>query len=200
MKEQLMTSVVSALVGGAVAAIAIFSNGGNTSKMDSLEVGSLKVTKELNVQMDNSANPLLMIKDGGTITSGSFIANHVMANQVSGSVLVANRLFTTPDNLAQTPMNQWRFFTEMGASPQAGGELIVRSPNGAFVAGSPGVEQGQFVRVGFNMNDLVEVIAANNVTKAIAPIAVQSPPNTDATSTTPTIETPQTANTGATTR
>ncbi|MGL4942862.1 MAG: hypothetical protein ACRC46_06700 [Thermoguttaceae bacterium] len=190
MKDQITTSIVSALVGGAVAAIAIFAVKGNESKFDTLEVGSLKVTKDFTMHPDKAEAPLVVIKDGGTVTSGALIANHLMANQVSGSVLVANRLFTTPDNLANTPMNQWRFFTEMGASPTAGGELIVRSPQGAFIAGNPAVENGQFVRVGFDANDLVQVFAANNATKQIAPIAVQQPQQaaaaTDQTSATPT--------------
>ncbi|MCL2742591.1 MAG: alanine and proline-rich secreted protein Apa [Planctomycetaceae bacterium] len=176
MSEKLVSSVLSALVGGVVGAAVVFFMGAKT-KFDNLEVAQLKITQQA-VLVDKDGKDDVILKDGSVLANQVVLGKKFIGTQYQGHVFVGNRIFTTPDNLNEKPMDQWRFFTEMGSSNELGGEVIVRSKNGANVVGQE-VTQGWILRNGFDANNEPGVLAVSNQNKAIAkvPFFVPRPPN-----------------------
>ncbi|GHT31164.1 hypothetical protein FACS189427_00590 [Planctomycetales bacterium] len=174
MSEKLFTSVLSALVGGAVGAAVVFFLG-TKAKFDNLEVGSLKITKQA-VLVDKDGKDDVILRDGSVLANQVVLGKKFIGTQYQGHVFVGNRIFTTPDNLNEKPMEQWRFFTEIGSSNELGGEVIVRSPNGANVVGQD-IKQGWVLRNGFDANNEPGVLAVSNQNKAVArvPFVVPRP-------------------------
>lgn len=174
MSEKIVTSVISALVGGIVGAVVVFSFAGKTS-FDSLEVGKLTIKEEAKV-LNEKGEEMIVMKEGSLLANTAIASNKFIGRQYQGHVFVANRLFTTPDDLNAVPMAQWRFFTEVGSSNERGGEVIVRSPNGATVVGQE-AKQGFLMRTGFDEKDNPQLfaIANQNGFTAQVPFMVPNP-------------------------
>ncbi|MDR2440082.1 MAG: hypothetical protein LBE12_12040 [Planctomycetaceae bacterium] len=160
MSDKIVSSLFSALIGGIVGACVVFFMSGKT-KFDTLEVGSLKITK-LATFLNAEGKDDVVIKDGSVLANNVVLGKKFIGQQYQGHVFVGNRIFTSPDNLVETPMDKWKFFTEIGSSDEMGGELIVRSPHGANVVGQP-VNTGALFRVGFDKgNDAPQLFARSN--------------------------------------
>lgn len=151
MSDKIVSSLFSALIGGIVGACVVFFMSGKT-KFDSLEVGSLKITGQATLFNVKEGKEDVVIKDGSVLANNVVLGKKFIGQQYQGHVFVGNRIFTSPDNLVETPMEQWKFFTEIGSSEKMGGELIVRSPHGANVVGQP-VNTGTLFRIGFDENN-----------------------------------------------
>lgn len=173
MSEKLMNSVVSALVGGAVGAAVVFFMAGKTT-YDSLEVGQLTITKQATL-LNAEGKDDVVIKEGSVLANNVILGKKFIGTQYQGHVFVGNRMFTSPDDLIATPMEQWRFYTELGSSNELGGEMIVRSPKGANVVNKP-IEGGLFFRAGFDQNDGPQIFARVNGTDGMTlPVALLRP-------------------------
>lgn len=174
MSEKIISSVISALIGGAVGAAVVFFLG-NSSKtqFESLEVGNLKITQSA-VLVSAEGKEDVVLKDGSVLANNVILGKKFIGTQYQGHVMVANRMFTSPDDLVATPMEKWRFFTEIGASNEMGGEVVVRSPNGANIVGQP-VNTGIFLRTGFDQNDNPQVFARLNENGVTLPVPFMRP-------------------------
>jgi len=165
MNQGMMNTVISAIVGGIVGAGVVFFVGGSKVDMDSLELADLKVA---NLTITNQAtllnaegNPELFIRDGSILAEKVILANKLVGQQLQAHAMVANRFFATPDNLVHTPMEQWRFYAEIGASTDAGGEIVVRSVGGHAMVGRQ-VTGGALLRQGFTPEGFPQTLAINN--------------------------------------
>ena len=172
MNEKLMNSVVSALVGGIVGAVVVFFVGSKT-KFDSLEVASLRITKEATL-LNAEGKDDVVIREGSVLANNVVLGKKFIGTQYQGHVFVGNRIFTSPDDLVTTPMDRWRFFTEMGSTLDAGGEMIVRSANGANLVGQE-INSGVLFRAGFDVNNTPQLFVRGNETGAIFPVAIMRP-------------------------
>jgi hypothetical protein len=160
MSDKIVSSLFSALIGGIVGACVVFFLSGKT-KFDSLEVGSLKITKQATL-LNAEGKDDVVIKEGSVLANNVILGKKFIGTQYQGHVFVGNRIFTSPDDLVGTPMEKWKFFTELGSSEEMGGELIVRSPHGANVVGQP-LNTGALFRVGFDKgNDAPQLFARSN--------------------------------------
>lgn len=172
MSEKIVSAVISALVGGAVGAAVVFFVAGK-SKFETLEVGSLKITKDATL-LNAEGKEDVVLKDGSVLANNVILGKKFIGTQYQGHVMVANRMFTSPDDLVATPMESWRFYTEMGASNETGGEVIVRSPSGANVVGQP-VNNGVFLRTGFDKSDNPQLFARVNQNGVTLPVPFMRP-------------------------
>ncbi|MDR2757682.1 MAG: hypothetical protein LBC20_18480 [Planctomycetaceae bacterium] len=160
MSDKIVSSLFSALIGGIVGACVVFFMSGKT-KFEALEVGSLKITKQATL-LNAEGKDDVVIKEGSVLANNVILGKKFIGTQYQGHVFVGNRIFTSPDDLVGTPMEKWKFFTELGSSEEMGGELIVRSPHGANVVGQP-VNTGALFRVGFDKgNDAPQLFARSN--------------------------------------
>jgi len=176
MGEKLTNLVIAALVGGIVGLIGGVIGGSSGSaagktKMDELEVGVLKITKEAAL-FNAEGKPDVVLRDGSILANNVVFGKKFMATQLQGHVIVANRMYTTPYDLMTKPMNEWRFFTELGCSTKTGGELIVRSPNGANMVGRQ-TNNGFLFRTGFDENDGPQLFVRSNNNGSIVPMAFE---------------------------
>ncbi|MGL4595429.1 MAG: hypothetical protein ACRCUY_11950 [Thermoguttaceae bacterium] len=178
MNEKLTNSVISAIVGGLVGAAVVFFAAGKT-KYDALEVGELKITKMATL-FDQEGKEDVVIKEGSVLANNVVLGKKFIGTQFQGHIFVGNRMMTSPDDLMTTPMTNWKFQTEIGASQQDGGEMIIRSPKGSYVAGQP-VNDGLFFRAGFDKDDKLMVFARANPDGVIAqvPFMVPGPAKTE---------------------
>ena len=173
MGEKLTNLIIAALVGGIVGLIggviggSVGSSGGK-ARMDELEVGTLKITKEAAL-FNAEGKPDVVLRDGSILANNVVFGKKFMATQLQGHIVVANRMYTSPDDLMTKPMNDWRFYTEMGCSTTAGGELIVRSPNGANMVGRQN-NNGLLVRTGFDENETPQHFVRSNSSGSIMPM------------------------------
>ena len=168
MNEKLMNSVVSALVGGVVGAAVVFFVGGKT-KFESLEIGDLTIKRSATF-LNAEGREDVVIREGSVLANNVILGKKFIGTQYQGHVFIGNRIFTSPDDLMAKPMDQWRFFTEMGSTLDAGGEMIVRSIDGANVVGQE-ARRGVILRAGFNQESSPELFAralANGVTFPVA--------------------------------
>ena len=156
MNEKMMGSVVSALVGGIVGAAVVFFFSGKT-KFEDLEVANLKITK-IATLVNAEGKEDVVIREGSVLANNVIFGKKFVGTQYQGHVFVGNRIFTSPDDLVLTPMENWRFFTEMGSSREAGGEMIVRSADGPNVVGQE-TKTGAFFRAGFDAANAPQVFA-----------------------------------------
>ena len=169
----MMNTVISAVVGGIIGAGVVFFAGGSKVDLKNLEFENLQVA---NLTLTNQAvllnaegAPELFIRDGSILAEKVILGNKLVAQQVQAHAMVGNRIFATPDNLVTTPMEQWRFHAEMGASLDAGGEFVVRSANGAASVGRA-TNTGALLRYGFTPEGTPQTLAIQNATRSLLPI------------------------------
>ncbi|MDR3234807.1 MAG: hypothetical protein LBT46_14290 [Planctomycetaceae bacterium] len=159
----------SALVGGAVGAATVFFAGSNQKSLDSLTVGNLTV-KNKAVLLNNEGKEGVVIKEGSVLADNVVFCKKFIGTQYQGQVFVGNRIFTTPDNLTEVPMEQWQFYTEIGSSKESGGEFVVRSPNGANVVNKQN-DNGTTVRMGFDKKSMPAIFAMSNKDRSLLALA-----------------------------
>ena len=172
MKEKVMNPVISAVVGGIVGAAVVFLFSGKT-KFSSLEVADLKITNSATL-LNAEGKDDVVIREGSVLANNVILGKKFVGTQYQGHVFVGNRIFTSPDDLVTTPMEQWKFFTEMGSSRDAGGEMIIRSVNGPNIVGQP-ANSGAFLWAGFNPNNFPEVYARSNTDGTKLPVPFLHP-------------------------
>ncbi|MDR3196278.1 MAG: hypothetical protein LBU34_00280 [Planctomycetaceae bacterium] len=172
MSEKIVSSLFSALIGGIVGACVVFFMSGKT-KFDALEVGSLKITKQATL-FNAEGKEDVIIKEGSVLANNVILGKKFIGTQYQGHVFVGNRIFTSPDDLTLTPMDKWKFFTEIGSSEELGGELIVRSPHGANVVGQP-VNDGILFRAGFAKDDAPQLFVKSNQNGGTAHVPLIAP-------------------------
>ena len=179
MNDKLMSSVVSAVVGGIVGAAVVFFVGSKT-KFETLEVGTLTIKKSATLLAADGREDVVL-REGSVLANNVVLGKKFIGTQYQGHVFVGNRIFTSPDDLVTTPMDRWRFFTEMGSTLDAGGEMIVRSANGANIVGQE-VNSGVLLRAGFDANNAPQLFARGNETGVILPVPFmrQAPPQAQA--------------------
>jgi len=170
MKQQgMVNSVMSAIIGGVIGAgVVFFAGTGNNVDLDDLKVANLTVETltitghaELVNEIDGEMIPVLALRDGSLMAENVIFARKLVGTQLQGHAIVANRLFTTPDNLFTTPMEQWRFYAEIGSSIEAGGELVVRSAAGPALVNRPTLG-GALLRVGFDTENQPQMLGLSN--------------------------------------
>jgi len=170
MNQGMMNTVVSAIIGGIVGAAVVFF-AGNTSekdltkvKMQELEVAKLTITDQATL-LNKEGNPDVVLKEGSILAENVIFGKKVIARQMQGHAVVANRVFTTPDDLFATPMENWRFFAEIGSSLEAGGEIVVRNAQGAASVNRP-TNNGALFRMGYDPEHRPQILALNNVNRS----------------------------------
>jgi len=172
MNQGMMNTVVSAIVGGIVGAGVVFFAGGTSSNManlkdlelDSLRVGTLTISKEASLLDKEGKQAELVLRDGSILAENVILGKKVIARQMQGHAIVANRVFTTPDDLIATPMENWRFFAEIGSSIEAGGEIVVRSAAGPASVNRP-TTNGALFRVGYDPEQRPQILALQNANR-----------------------------------
>ena len=173
MNQGMMNMVISAVVGGIVGAGVVFFANDNKVDLNNLELENLKVANlTISTQatlLNTEGNPELFIRDGSILAEKVILGNKVVCQQLQGHALVANRIFATPDNLVSTPMEQWKFYAEIGASLDAGGEIVVRSVAGPASVGRP-TTAGALLRAGFTPEGGPQVLALQNFDRS--PMAI----------------------------
>ena len=173
MKHGMTNTVISAIIGGIVGAGVVFFAGGSKVDLKDVKMENLKVT---NLTVSNQAlflnkeeQPELAIREGSILANNVIVAKKFVGQQLQGHAIVANRVFTTPDDLMNTPMQNWRFFAELGSSVEAGGELVVRSAAG-YASVDKATSGGALLRAGFDTDSKPQVVAVSNLTRSVMPI------------------------------
>jgi len=170
MNQGMMNTVVSAIVGGIVGAAVVFFAGNASDKdtknlkISELEVAKLTITDQATL-LNKEGNPEVVLKEGSILAEKVILGKKVIARQIQGHAAVVNRLFTTPDDLIATPMENWRFFAEIGSSTEAGGEIVVRSAQGAASVNRP-TNSGALIRMGYDPEHRPQMLALNNVSRS----------------------------------
>jgi hypothetical protein len=177
MSEKIVSTLFSAFVGGAVGVCVVFFLPSKT-KFDTLEVGKLTITTQATL-LNAEGKDDVVIKEGSVLANNVILGKKFIGTQYQGHVFVGNRMFTSPDDLVGTPMEQWKFFTEIGSSKEMGGEMIVRSPNGANIVGQP-VNSGVLLRTGFDQGDNPQIFARVNQNNMTLPVPFLRPQQADA--------------------
>ncbi len=172
MKEKLVHTVIAASVGAVFGAIAVFLLTGR-EKFDSLVVENLTITGQARL-VDKSGKESLLLKDGSVLAGNMVLGKNFVGTQFQGQVFVGNRLYTSPDDLVATPVEQWHFYTEIGGSPESGGEMVIRSPNGPNVVGKP-IVGGIMLRAGFDKDDRPQMFAQVNQSGDRLPVPFSIP-------------------------
>ncbi|MDR0869312.1 MAG: hypothetical protein LBN39_00820 [Planctomycetaceae bacterium] len=165
MKEKIIAILFGAVAGGVTAAAVLLFAQKNTT-FDTLEVKNLTITKQASV-LNKDGKESLILKDGSLLANNTVFGKKFVGTQYQGRIIVANRMFTSPDDLNTTPLEQWRFLTEVGCSDKTGGEVIVRSLNGANVVGQP-LTSGLFFRTGFDEREQPQLTVWSNADNRIA--------------------------------
>ena len=137
-------------------------------KFKVLEVENLIITNEATL-LNNEGRPEISMKDGSVLADKVILGNKIVGKQIQGHAMVANRVFATPDDLTATPMEQWRFYVELGASTDAGGEVIVRDTAGSVVIGKQ-VSDGSLMRMGYTPEQQPQVLSIRNADRTILPV------------------------------
>jgi len=170
MNQGMMNTVISAIVGGIVGAGVVFF-AGNTNdkdlknlKIQELEVAKLTITDHATL-LNKEGNPEVVIKEGSLLAENVVLGKKMIARQIQGHAIVGNRVFTTPDDLIATPMENWRFFAEIGSSLEAGGEIVVRSAQGAATVNRP-TNNGALFRMGYDPEHRPQMLALHNVNRS----------------------------------
>ena len=139
-----------------------------SGKFKELEVEKLIITGRAEFRNEEGA-PVVVITDGSIKSENTITARKLVGTQIQSHAIVGNRVFVTPDNLFTTPMEQWRFFTEIGSSAEFGGEVIVRNAGGAAVVNRPTWE-GALLRTGFDTENQPQIISVQNSDRNLLPI------------------------------
>ena len=172
MNDKIVTAVIAGLIGGIFGACAVLFFSGKTT-FEHLEVGNLTITRQATL-LDKDGKDDIVLKEGSVLANNLILGKKFIGTQYQGRVFVGNHIFTSPDDLVATPMEQWRFFTEIRSSNDTGGEMIVRSPNGANTVGQP-VNNGSLLRTGFNNNDQPQMFFHVNQSGLRVPVAFAVP-------------------------
>ncbi|GHT46940.1 hypothetical protein FACS189454_08850 [Planctomycetales bacterium] len=154
-------TLFSALVGGVVGASVVFFTAGNHKSFDNLTVGELTITGQAKLLNKDGKTDDIVFKEGSVLAKNLVVGNKFVGTQYQGKVFVANRMFTTPDDVLGVPMEQWKFFTEIGSSNEMGGEMIVRSATGGAFVNKPN-EDGIVLRTGFNQKSSPQIVVVKN--------------------------------------
>ena len=172
MNQKMMNTVISAIVGGVVGAGVVFFAGGSSNvadlkdmELESLRVGTLTITQEASLLDKEGKQPELVLRDGSILAENVILGKKVIARQMQGHAIVANRVFTTPDDLIATPMENWRFFAEIGSSIEAGGEIVVRNAAGPASVNRP-TTNGSLFRVGYDPEQRPQILALQNASRS----------------------------------
>ncbi|MDR1478942.1 MAG: hypothetical protein LBJ00_08365 [Planctomycetaceae bacterium] len=170
--NKLVSTVISALVGGIVGAAVVFFVPVK-SNFDTLNVRELNITGQARV-ISADKKPEVLIKDGGVFATNVLVGARVVGTQIQGHVLIANRMLTSPDNLLMAANTQWQFYTEIGSTKERGGEIIVRSASGAVsgkdLDNTP--KDGWALRAWYMDGEKPDVSFLSNKTQEIRPIAI----------------------------
>jgi len=174
MNQGMTNTIVSAVIGGIIGAGVVFFAGGSKVDVKSLEledlrVANLTITTQATL-LNAEGNPELFIRDGSVLAEKVLLGNKVVGQQLQGHAIVGNRIFATPDNLVHTPMDQWNFYAEIGASKDAGGEIVVRSVTGPASVGKP-TNSGALLRAGFTPEGGAQILAIQNADRSPMPIS-----------------------------
>jgi hypothetical protein len=140
----------------------------NKGKFESLEVENLVITNQATL-LNKEGQPEIVLKDGSVMVENTIVGKKFVGRQFQGHALVANRIFCSPDDLIATPMENWRFSAEIGASAESGGEVIVRSAAGSSSVGKP-TKEGALLRAGFDTDTKPQIIALQNEDSRQIPI------------------------------
>ena len=168
MNQGMMNTVISAVVGGVIGAgVVFFGAAKSTAPGDlsdltiaNLKVENLTITQQASL-LNKEGKEEVVIKDGSVLAENVMLAKKVIGRQFQGHAFVANRVFTTPDDLFSTPMESWRFFAEIGSSAEAGGEIVVRSANGAASV-NKATTSGALLRAGYDPEGRPQILALQN--------------------------------------
>ena len=174
MNQGMVNTVVSAIVGGIVGAGVVFFAGNandkdlKSVKMEEITVGKLIITDQATL-LNKEGNPEVVLKDGSVLVENVILGKKIVAKQMQGHAIVGNRLFITPDDLIATPMENWRFYAEIGSSLEEGGEIVVRSIQGPSVIGKPTIG-GALFRMGYDPEQRPQMLAMHNPSRS--PMAI----------------------------
>ena len=170
--NQGMSTVVSAVVGGIVGAAVVFFAGGKGDtknlNVENLKVSKLTVTDQAAL-LNKEGKEEVVIKEGSVFAENLVLGRKFIGTQFQGHAMVANRVYATPDNLFTTPMEQWRFYAELGASKDAGGEMVVRSIAGPALVNRPTTD-GALFRMGFDTESRPQILGISNPDRSPVPI------------------------------
>jgi hypothetical protein len=169
MNQGMMNTVVSAIVGGLVGAGVVFFVGGskvdfNNLELENLQVANLTITTQATL-LNEQGTPELFIRDGSILAEKVILGNKLIGQQLQGHAIVGNRVFVTPDSLVHTPMEDWKFYAEIGASRDAGGEIVVRSVAGPASVGRT-TTNGALLRAGFTPEGGAQLLAIQNIDRS----------------------------------
>ena len=175
MNQGMVNTVIAAIVGGVVGAgVVFFADTGSkvdfaNLELEKLTVAHLAITSEATL-LNGEGNTTVALRDGSVMAENLVVAHRLAGHQMQGHVFVANRFFCTPDNVFNTPINNWRFFAEIGASPEVGGEIVVRSAGGPALV-DRATSGGAFLRAGFDTESQPQIVALQNLTGSVLPIS-----------------------------
>ena len=166
MNQGMMNTIISAVVGGIVGAGVVFFAGGTGKKLEltDLKVANLTITEQATL-LNKEGTPELMLKDGSILAENVILAKKMIARQLQAHAMVANRIFASPDDLVATPMEQWKFYAEIGASTQGGGEIVVRSAAGPASVNKP-TNSGSLFRMGYDPESRPQMLALYNPSRS----------------------------------
>jgi len=174
MNQGMVSTIIGAVVGGIVGAgVVFFAGSGSKIDLANLEVGNLKVASVIITEqaalLNKEGAPEVILKEGSILAENVILAKKFVGKQFQGHAIVANRLFTTPDDLIATPMEKWRFYAEIGSSAEAGGEIVVRSSAGPASVNTA-TNNGALIRVGFDTESQPQIIGLQNFNRSIMQI------------------------------
>jgi hypothetical protein len=172
MNQGIMNTVFSAVVGGTIGAAVTFFGTGKT-EFENLKVTNLTITKQATL-LSKEGKEDVVLKEGSVLANNVVLGRKFVGTQFQGHVVVANRMFTSPDDLVATPMEKWRFFTEIGSTVDAGGEVIVRSAAGPASINQP-INNGALLRTGFDKDSTPRIWAVRNQDRNFVPVNLASP-------------------------
>ena len=132
--------------------------------MQELEVAKLTITDQATL-LNKEGNPEVVLKEGSILAENVIFGKKVIARQIQGHAAVFNRMFATPDDLFATPMESWRFLAEIGSSVESGGEIVVRSAQGAASVNRP-TNNGALFRMGYDPEHRPQILALNNASRS----------------------------------
>ena len=137
-------------------------------KFKTLEVEELIITSQAKL-LNEAGTPELFIRDGSILAEKVILGNKLVGQQIQGHSIVGNRIFATPDNLVHTPMEEWRFYAEIGATTNTGGEIVVRSIGGHATVGRP-TSEGTVFRMGYTSEQQPQILAIQNSDRSPVPV------------------------------
>ena len=172
--NQIVNTIIAAIVGGVVGAGVVFFSGGAGSAnakadLTNLELAELKVGKltisDAATLLNKEGKPEVLLKDGSVFAENVIISKKMITRQLQGQTMVANRMLATADDIFQIPMEQWKFYAELGATTEGGGEVIVRSVNGPAAVNRP-TTGGSMLRIAHTPELQPQILALSNLERS----------------------------------